>query len=158
MKNQNIILFIGLFIGAFFGVNVEYSYAGELEGGWVARIRQDYIQMMLVRFEDDESKGQWNSTVKFKKDEFTGLKMNQEHDFKLIREAGTLSFHGKLSPERGFGDFVFEQAVPDILAFLNVAAVLCKSYLSTDHWAAANSNFDISLVRVYNGHTLDIHR
>ena len=99
MKKRNVFL-AGLLVCLF--LPVSRTYADTLEGGWVAKIRQDGIQMMLVMFEDDESKGQWNSTVTLKKNEFTGLKMDEEHDFKLIREAGTISFHGKLSDERGY--------------------------------------------------------
>jgi hypothetical protein len=46
-------------------------------------------------------------SVFIKQDEFTGLKLGKEHDFKVRREAGTLTFHGKVTGTRGFGEFEF---------------------------------------------------
>jgi hypothetical protein len=89
-------------------LNNTLALAGSLEGAWIARAKEDKVQMMLVMFEGDEWQGQWNANFSIKKDQLAGLTMDREHDFKLIRDAGTMAFHGKMTSVRGLGDFVFD--------------------------------------------------
>ena len=83
------------------------SPAAALEGLWTARLTEDKIQLRLSVFEEEGRSGEWNTSVTVDRRDVTGLRMDQEHTFELKREAGTLSFTGKFTGNRGSGSFEF---------------------------------------------------
>jgi len=61
----------------------------------------------LKMLKDPAFKIQMMRSVFIKQDEFIGLELGNEHDFNVQREAGTITFHGKVTGTRGYGDFEF---------------------------------------------------
>ena len=101
-KLMIVILIAGFLVNTGIG-----QYIEKIDGSWVGRVTDDKIRMRLTVFEDDESWGEWNTTVYFDRYEFTGLEFDRDNTFELKREAGTVSFSGKFSGSRGYGDFTF---------------------------------------------------
>ena len=107
MKSQRLILLISILLLSFMSYGVSRSLFDDVEGSWVAKIRDSKVRLKLTIFEDDESWGEWSSSGSFERKDFQGLELNRESNFKLVREAGTISFSGIFKDSRGYGDFSF---------------------------------------------------
>jgi hypothetical protein len=75
----------------------------DYEGNWFATIKGNTVN---VRFEKEGDEDQ-NSNSTFSLAEFTNLPKDQEGDFSLVREAGTMHFHGKFNGNLGMGTYKF---------------------------------------------------
>jgi hypothetical protein len=82
------------------------------KGTWFATIKKEKIN---IRFEDEDRKG--NNSTDFDLSEFKALPRNTSGIFKLIREAGTVTFTGKFEGNIGMGNYEFK-ADDNFLAFL----------------------------------------
>jgi hypothetical protein len=108
MKTWTLILIsILLGIGAGGPAAAGPAGAASLEGLWTARIADDQVKLKLSIFEDEENSGEWSMSLSLKTSELTGLQFDKDHTFELRREAGVLSFTGKISGGRGSGSFEF---------------------------------------------------
>ena len=74
-------------------------------GFWNAKIIGDEVK---ITFNHDVDNGNWTSTRRFKKSEFSALPTT-ESDFTLSRDAGTMRFKGKFEDNEGYGKFEFEE-------------------------------------------------
>jgi hypothetical protein len=75
------------------------------EGNWFATIRGNTVN---IHFQKDTEENQNNgSNSTFSLSEFKNMPQNQEGDFTLTREAGTMNFHGKFSGKSGMGTYKF---------------------------------------------------
>ncbi|WP_245681361.1 M56 family metallopeptidase [Arcticibacter eurypsychrophilus] len=73
------------------------------EGVWFATIKKNKVQ---IRFEkDQEENGSSSSTYLL--DEFKSLPREEERNFELSREAGTIIFNGKFNGNIGMGTYKF---------------------------------------------------
>nr|NIM90129.1 hypothetical protein [Candidatus Aminicenantes bacterium] len=79
-----------------------------IEGKWKAKVKKDRIRLQMAIPDEEDFFNEWNYCAYYKKNDFTGLEWEKEHTFKLIREAGTVSFQGKFSGNTGSGDLVFQ--------------------------------------------------
>jgi hypothetical protein len=75
------------------------------EGNWFATIKNNTVDIRFERNADGNHNNSSNST--FQLSEFKNLPRDQEGDFVLAREAGTMHFHGKFSGARGMGTYKF---------------------------------------------------
>ena len=101
------LIFITLILSFVTLANTGYSFE-DIEGNWVASVKENVIRMKLTIFDDDKSWGEWNTSSTFEKKDFTGLTMTEESNFKLVQEAGTISFNGQFKDSRGYGLFTFQ--------------------------------------------------
>ena len=101
----NVLVLVLLMIGLSF---TAVPKKGEIEGSWVARLKDDKVRLSFTMFDEDNFRGEWNSTEYFEKDEFSGMQFDTEHEFSLNRDAGSMKLFGKISDVRGYGDFTFE--------------------------------------------------
>lgn len=76
-----------------------------MSGFWSAKIIGDEVK---VTFNHDMEKGNWTSTRRFKKSEFSALPTS-ESEFTITRETGTMKFKGKFEENEGYGKFKFEE-------------------------------------------------
>jgi beta-lactamase regulating signal transducer with metallopeptidase domain len=111
------------------------------EGNWFATIKNNTVN---IRFEKDGDGEHNNSNSTFQLSEFKNLPREQDGDFTLVREAGTMHFHGKFngnmgmgtykfSPDKGFSDNLRKEGITlenqdDALVFFMVD--LKKSYIA----------------------------
>ncbi len=77
------------------------------EGSWFATSSNDRISFELKAENEDHS---WSSGFTVEKSEITPFPGSGTVEFKLIREAGTISFKGQFDGQEGFGHFHF---IPD---------------------------------------------
>lgn len=73
------------------------------EGNWFATIKGNTININFQKDGDDHN----NSNSTFQLSEFKSLPKAQEGDFALVREAGTMNFHGKFNGNMGMGTYKF---------------------------------------------------
>ena len=74
-------------------------------GFWSAKVDGDDVK---VTFNHDMEKGNWTSTRRFKKSEFSAMPTT-ESAFNITREAGVMKFKGKFEDNEGYGKFKFEE-------------------------------------------------
>ena len=93
-----------------FGFLCLVSYAvnsqDNIQGKWKAK-RIDGKINLNMRIIQKREFGDWQFSRSFQESDFEGLKSEKNVNFRLIREAGTLSFKGDLSEEAGTGMFTF---------------------------------------------------
>jgi hypothetical protein len=77
-----------------------------IQGKWKAK-RIDGKINLSMRIIQKRKFGDWQFSRNFQESDFEGLVLGKDVKFRLIREAGTLSFEGDLSEESGSGSFVF---------------------------------------------------
>jgi hypothetical protein len=77
------------------------------DGSWFATSSNDRISFELKAEDEDRS---WSSGFTVDKSEITPFPGSGTVEFKLVREAGTISFKGQFDGQEGFGHFHF---VPD---------------------------------------------
>lgn len=110
------------------------------EGKWFATIKGNTVN---INFQKDGNENN-NSNSTFQLSEFKSLPKEQEGAFMLVREAGTMNFHGKFngnmgmgtykfSPDKGFSDDLIKEGIrldseDDALVFFMVD--LKKSYIA----------------------------
>jgi hypothetical protein len=75
------------------------------EGNWFATIKNNTVSIRFQKEADDNQNNGSNST--FPLSEFKNLPREQEGDFVLSREAGTMHFHGKFNGNMGMGKYKF---------------------------------------------------
>lgn len=75
------------------------------EGNWFATIRGNSVNIHFQKEEKENQNNGSNST--FQLSEFKNLPQSQEGDFTLVREAGTMHFHGKFNGNMGMGTYKF---------------------------------------------------
>ena len=80
------------------------SDTGMREGAWFATSSDDKLRIEL-RSGDDEHN--WNSSFTVDKKEISPYPGQGNVEFKLAREAGTISFKGQFDGQEGFGHFQF---------------------------------------------------
>jgi hypothetical protein len=73
----------------------------ETEGNWFATIKGNTIQIQFKGAEND------NSSSTFQLNEFNDLPRDKQGTFTLTREAGTMTFIGKLEGDKGMGTYKF---------------------------------------------------
>lgn len=73
------------------------------EGYWFGTIKKDKVEMKF----DASKDGEGHNNATFLLTELTELPKNQNGDFTLTRDAGTLRFHGKFEGEIGMGRYTF---------------------------------------------------
>jgi hypothetical protein len=120
--------------------------AGEIQGSWTARISKDpgklYVSLRTDRHD------QMGST--FDRSTFSGLSSGDLEskavvpvEFKMRREAGTLSFNGSFQNGRGEGDFTFASD-PEYVRKLRSMGVRFGSTRGDDHELMNLALFDVS--------------
>lgn len=125
------------------------AVAGELVGSWTSRITEKHPGKLYLSLETDGN-GQHGS--QFPRSEFEGLTSEQIESttrvpvqFRLVREAGTISFDGTFRNGRGGGDFTFV-ANPDYAKRIRSAGVPFKSKDMNDDRDLLNlALFDVSI-------------
>ena len=75
------------------------------EGNWFATIRGKSVNVHFQKEEEENQNNGSNST--FQLSEFNNLPRLQDGDFTLVREAGTMHFHGKFNGNMGMGTYKF---------------------------------------------------
>ena len=78
------------------GLILAFSPIQELDGSWSSRLINDKIRIHFTAFYDDDYYGEWNCSEIFEKDDFEGLEFNEDDSFKLERDAGVITFEGRL--------------------------------------------------------------
>ncbi len=84
-----------------------------MSGFWNAKIDGEDVK---ITFNHNVENGNWTSTRRFKKSEFSALPTT-ESAFSVSREAGTMNFKGKFEDNEGYGKFKFEEST-DFKAYL----------------------------------------
>ena len=79
---------------------------GNIQGKWKAKRINGKINLSMRIIQKREF-GDWQFSRYFQESAFEGLVSGKDVNFRLIREAGTLSFEGDLSKEAGSGSFTF---------------------------------------------------
>ena len=79
----------------------------DVEGEWILKRTDAKLKLTLIIENDSERNYNMNSSFWMKAEDFQGLKFNSDQPFKLLRDAGTVVFNGKLNEERGIGYFLF---------------------------------------------------
>jgi hypothetical protein len=74
------------------------------EGNWFATIKNNTLD---IRFEKDGDGSHSNNSSTFPLSDFKNLPRDQEGDFVLSREAGSIRFHGKFNGKMGMGTYKF---------------------------------------------------
>jgi hypothetical protein len=74
------------------------------EGAWFATTSDDRLSFELKSGDDDHS---WSSTLRVEKSEINPFPGQGNVEFKLVREAGTMTFKGQFDGQEGFGHFQF---------------------------------------------------
>jgi beta-lactamase regulating signal transducer with metallopeptidase domain len=85
------------------GINIQRPMQNE--GNWFATIKNNSVNIRFEREGDENHNSSSNST--FQLSEFKNLPKDQEGDFVLSREAGTMHFHGKFNGNMGMGTYKF---------------------------------------------------
>jgi hypothetical protein len=75
------------------------------EGNWFATIKNNSVNIRFERDGDENHNSSSNTT--FLLSEFKNLPKDQDGDFVLAREAGTMHFHGKFTGNMGMGTYKF---------------------------------------------------
>jgi len=75
------------------------------EGSWFVTSRGDNLEFELRAGEDEHS---WGADFTVKKSEIDPFPGQGNVSFKVIREAGTMSFKGQFDGQQGFGHFQFQ--------------------------------------------------
>ncbi|MBG6236049.1 hypothetical protein IWX76_002630 [Pedobacter sp. CAN_A7] len=75
------------------------------EGNWFATIKNNTVNIRFQKISDKNLDNGSNST--FQLVEFNNLPREQEGNFALVREAGTMHFHGKFTGNMGMGTYKF---------------------------------------------------
>lgn len=75
----------------------------DYEGNWLATIKGNTVNIRFQKNGNDDHSS--NST--FQISEFNNLPKEQDGDFMLAREAGTMDFHGKFNGNMGMGTYKF---------------------------------------------------
>jgi beta-lactamase regulating signal transducer with metallopeptidase domain len=75
----------------------------EYQGNWFATIKGNTVNINFQKDGNDKN----NNTSTFQLSEFKSLPKEQEGDFALVREAGTMNFHGKFNGNMGMGTYKF---------------------------------------------------
>jgi beta-lactamase regulating signal transducer with metallopeptidase domain len=75
------------------------------EGNWFATIKNNSVNIRFQKETDEDHNNGSNST--FQLSEFKNLPKDQEGDFVLTRESGTMHFHGKFNGNMGMGTYKF---------------------------------------------------
>ncbi|HSG28444.1 MAG TPA: hypothetical protein VLA34_08180 [Candidatus Krumholzibacterium sp.] len=105
MKKTLLIMFIGMFIA---GPAELEAAAGEIEGNWIARVKDDRVSLTLVIERDYYGRSGTNQTThSIDLDEFGRIPSDGEYDRKIEREAGLLSLDGEFRDSKGMGFFSF---------------------------------------------------
>ncbi len=122
------IIFILLFVFSISNI----IQAEELEGNWVAKVKENSIRLKLTIFTDEDSWGEWNSSGTFEKKDFSNLTFTKESKFELKREAGTIVFSGQFKGDKGYGDFTFnpDKSFKNFLEIKGFAKVSDRKMLS----------------------------
>ncbi|HXB94056.1 MAG TPA: M56 family metallopeptidase [Puia sp.] len=81
------------------------------EGAWFATSSGDKLSFELKAEDEDHS---WSSSLHVEKNEINPFPGQGNVEFKLVREAGTMTFKGQFDGEEGFGHFRF---TPDAAYF-----------------------------------------
>lgn len=157
-------------------------YAGNeaSEGTWFATIKKDKVHIEFRKEEDDHN---WSSSTDFATSELSAMPKENDGEFNITREQGTVLFKGRFSGDGGFGhykftpnkdysDFITTQGIKDFEemdAFffftLNVKKDYVKMVMSngfpniakTDLMAMAAMQVDEPYIRMWknNGFTLE---
>ncbi len=77
----------------------------DYEGNWFATIKNNTVNVRFQKETDENQNNGSNST--FQLSEFKNLPRDQEGDFVLSRDAGTMHFHGKFNGNMGMGTYKF---------------------------------------------------
>ena len=77
---------------------------GFREGAWFATSSDDKLRIELKSGDDEHN---WNSSFEVDKKEINPYPGQGNVEFKLVREAGTISFKGQFDGQEGFGHFKF---------------------------------------------------
>ena len=78
------------------------SGAGTIDGFWAAIVSDSQVKFRLTVF-GEEDRDEWNTTLSVPRTRLTGLEFDKEHSFKLVGDAGAITFTGM----RGSGNFTF---------------------------------------------------
>jgi beta-lactamase regulating signal transducer with metallopeptidase domain len=73
------------------------------EGNWFATIKGNTVNINFQKDGNDNN----NNNSTFQLSEFKNLPKEQEGNFALVREAGTMNFHGKFNGNMGMGTYKF---------------------------------------------------
>ena len=75
------------------------------EGNWFATIRDKSVNIHFQKDAEENQNNGSNTTILLS--EFNNLPRIQDGDFTLVREAGTMHFHGKFNGNMGMGTYKF---------------------------------------------------
>jgi len=110
-----------------------------VKGKWKAEVQDEMIWMRLRVLDGDDFNNGWTYSSRYNKSDFSGLQWDKEHTFKMMREAGTIVFHGKFTGDKGSGDFTFqadqrfERFLKDTLKTPQLQYPRCRSRLHSKH-------------------------
>lgn len=81
-----------------------WSNSTDTAGSWFATIKGEKVKF---EFRSDMDDHNWSSNSDFKLSEFSTLPKNQNGDFTLTRDAGTIKFNGKFDGNQGYGHYKY---------------------------------------------------
>jgi beta-lactamase regulating signal transducer with metallopeptidase domain len=119
-----------------------------MSGFWNAKIEGDEVK---VTFNHDMERGNWTSTRRFKKSEFSAMPTT-ESEFTLSRQAGTMKFKGKFEDNEGYGKFKFEENT-DFKTYLASEGINDVKKDIMVHLFMSNINKDYMVYLRQNGYT-----
>jgi beta-lactamase regulating signal transducer with metallopeptidase domain len=112
----------------------------DTEGNWFATIKNNTVNIRFQKETDKDNNDGSNST--FQLSEFKNLPKDQEGDFVLTRESGTMHFRGKFNGNMGMGTYKF-------IADKAFAANLSKEGIKMDDQDDALVFFMVDLKKSY---------
>jgi hypothetical protein len=86
------------------------SSQDNIQGKWKAK-RVDGKIDLSMRIIQKREFGDWQFSRSFQKADLEGFEWGKKASFRLVREAGTLVFDGKLTEESGSGSFIFHPTI-----------------------------------------------
>ena len=97
---------LALLFFASIAAGLPHPEAATFDGLWTAAVFEDQIRFRMTVFEET-NQGEWNMSLTVARSRLDGLAFDKDHTFKLTGDAGTITFRGKFSEERGTGSFTF---------------------------------------------------
>ena len=79
--------------------------ADRTQGSWFATSKDDKLS---IEFRGESEEHNWSNNSYIPRSEFTGLTSTGKVEFRLVREAGTITFTGQFDGDQGFGHYTFQ--------------------------------------------------
>lgn len=102
------------------------------KGLWFATVKEKHVQVEFKSDDYIDRNYRWTNSATFGVNEFSSLPQNNKDDFKVVREAGIITFNGKFDGDQGFGRFKFtpNKEYKAFLAFKGIDHLKDEEYVS----------------------------